>query len=147
MRRRPGALVHAAVQAMGCGCLFASLAVSANGLVVIANNESGMEHLSRTQVIQYYTGRSKSTPRGEPVTMIDVEPARARFYQALLGRDVAEIDAYWARLKFSGQTLPPMLVLSDEAAVERVARQRNAIAYVNDASVDKRVRVVLKLDQ
>lgn len=40
-----------------------------------------------------------------------------------------------------------MLVLTDEAALERVARQRNAIAYINEDKVDKRVRVVLKLDQ
>ena len=58
-----------------------------------------------------------------------------------------EVITYWARLKFSGQTLPPMLVLTDEAALERVARQRNAIAYINEDKVDKRVRVVLKLDQ
>jgi len=147
MLRRSGSLVHAAAHAIGAACLLFSLAASATGLVVIAHPEGGLVNLSRSQVIQYYTGRAKSAPGGEPVAMIDVEPARARFYQALLGRDVAEIDAYWARLKFSGQTLPPMLVLSDEAALERVARQRNAIAYINEDKVDKRVRVVLKLDQ
>ncbi len=138
---------RAAAHVLAGACLFAALSALANGLVVIAHPESGVAQLSRTQVIQYYTGRSKSMPDGEPVTMIDVEPARARFYQALLGRDVAEIDAYWARLKFSGQTLPPMLVLNDEAALDRVARQRNAIAYINENNVDKRVRVVFKVDQ
>lgn len=139
--------LRAAARVVAGACLFVSQATSATGLVVIANPESGLAELSRAQVIRYYTGRSKSMPDGQPVTMIDVEPARARFYQALLGRDVAEIDAYWARLKFSGQTLPPMLVLSDEAALDRVARRRNAIAYINEEKVDKRVRVVLRLDQ
>lgn len=147
MAQRSGPPIHAAACAIAGACLFVAFAASAAGLVVIAHPESGLDSLSRSQVIQYYTGRSKSTPGGEPLAMIDVEPARARFYQALLGRDVAEIDAYWARLKFSGQTLPPMLVLSDQAALDRVARQRNAIAYINEDKVDKRVRVVLRLDQ
>ena len=72
------------------------------------------------------TGRSKSTPGGEPVTMI---------------------DANWARLKFSGQTLSPMLAVNDQAAVDPVAYQRNAIACINETSVDKRVRGVFRLAQ
>ena len=147
MTRRTGNLSRAAARATAGACLLVSLASSATGLVVITHPESGLGQLSRTQVIQYYTGRSKTTPSGEPVAMIDVEPERARFYQSLLGRDVAEIDTYWARLKFSGQTLPPTLVSSDDAALKRVASQRNSIAYINEYKVDKRVRVVLKLDQ
>ena len=147
MTRRFGTLFRAVAHAIVCVGLLVPPVASASGLVVIAHPESGLEQLSRTQVIQYYTGRIKSMPMGEAVATIDVEPERAHFYQTLLGRDVAEMDAYWARLRFSGQTQPPMLVLNDEAAINRVARQRNAIAYVNENKVDKRVRVVLKLDQ
>ena len=119
---------------------------AAAGLVVIVNPDSGVEKLSREEVTRYYMGRSKKMPGGDPVSMIDVEATRASFYHALLGRDIAEINAYWARLKFSGQTYPPQMVPADAAALERVARDPNAIAYINESSVDKRVRVVLKLD-
>ena len=53
----------------------------------------------------------------------------------------------YAIRSYYGQTLPPMLLLSDEAALERVARQRNAIAYISEDKVDKRVRVVLRLEK
>ena len=98
MIRRASVLLCAAAYTIAGACLFASQSAQATGLVVIANPQSGLTQLSRSQVIQYYTGRSKSMPGGDPVAMIDVEPMRARFYLTLLDRDVAEIDAYWARL-------------------------------------------------
>ena len=140
------AMVQRVLTAVAISFFLAPLATSAAGLVVIVNPDSGVEKLSREEIIQFYMGRTKKMPGGEAVAMIDVDASREAFYYALLGRDIAEINAYWARLKFSGQTQPPQLLSSDEAAVERVARQRNAIAYVDANKVDKRVRVVLKLD-
>lgn len=119
---------------------------SASGLVVIANPDSGLEKLSREEVVQYFMGRLKKLPAGGSVSILDVQPLRAEFYRVLLGKDVAEINAYWARLKFSGQTSPPLQLDADSAALERVARDKTAITYIDEHRVDKRVRVVLKLD-
>lgn len=120
--------------------------VWASGLVVIVNPESGLEKLSRDEVVQYFMGRMKRMPNGAPVVTIDVQSLRSSFYQSLLGKDLAEVNAYWARLKFSGQTHPPMLLGNDASAIERVASNPDAIAYIRETQVDRRVRVVLKLE-
>ena len=77
--------------------------------------------------------------------MVEVEPLRASFYRRLLGREIAEINAYWARLQFSGRTQPPLRVSDSAAAVARVAEDPQAIAFVDVVPDDPRVRVVLRL--
>jgi hypothetical protein len=47
---------------------------------------------------------------------------------------------------FSGQTSPPFQVTDERTAVELVQGNPNAIAYVDRAFVNDRVRVVLELD-
>ncbi len=72
-------------------------------------------------------------------------PARAAFYRRLVGKELADIGSYWARLVFSGQSSPPFQAPDAAAALELVATNPNAIAYVDRAAVDRRVRVVLEL--
>ena len=128
--------------AFGCS----GLTFSSN-LVVVVNPESGLESMSREQVIHLFMGRLKQLPSGSTASVLDVTPYKADFYHALLGKEVVEINAYWARLKFSGKTQPPQQIGEVTTALDRVARDRNAIAYVDASKVDRRVKVVLKLER
>ena len=77
----------------------------------------------------------------------DAVPVKEAFYNRLVGKTLAEINAYWARLIFSGQTAPPKQVGDDTTALEMVVAERGAIAYIDSRHVDRRVRVVLELDE
>jgi ABC-type phosphate transport system substrate-binding protein len=118
-----------------------------DSIVVIVNPASGVDRLSREEVIDIFLGRFRKLPSGRAALPIDVETAdeRARFYQLLVKKSPAEISSYWARLVFSGQTSPPFLVPDSKTAVELVRSNLNAIAYVDRASVDSRVKVVLEI--
>jgi hypothetical protein len=70
---------------------------------------------------------------------------RKGFYKNLLNKDLAMIDAYWARLVFSGQTSPPLQVADSATAVQLVAGNRSAIAYVDRRAIGPQVKVVLEL--
>jgi ABC-type phosphate transport system substrate-binding protein len=117
------------------------------GIVVIVNPASGIERLSREEVIDIFLGRFRKLPSGRAALPIDVETSdeRARFYQQLVKKSPAEMSSYWARLVFSGQTSPPFKVPDAKTAVELVESNPNAIAYVNRASVNERVKVVLEI--
>lgn len=118
-----------------------------DGLVVIVNPASGVERLSREEVIDIFLGRYRKLPSGRAALPIDVESSkeRARFYQLLVNKSPAEISSYWARLVFSGQKSPPFQVSDVKTAVELVESNPNAIAYVDRASVNGKVKVVLEI--
>lgn len=133
--------------------IFAALAAGAghakdgDSIVVIVNPASGVDSLSREEVIDIFLGRFRKLPSGRAALPIDVETTveRARFYQLLVKKSPAEISSYWARLVFSGQTSPPFQVPDAKTAVELVQSNPNAIAYVDRASVNSRVKVVLEI--
>lgn len=118
----------------------------ADTLAVIVHPSSEVNSLSREEVSHLFFGRIKHLPSGTPAVVLDTKSLRADFYRALVNREMNEINAYWARLKFSGRTQPPEQIDDTESVLRRVAAERGAIGYVDAARVDRRVRVVLLLD-
>jgi ABC-type phosphate transport system substrate-binding protein len=119
-----------------------------DAIVVIVNPSSGVEKLTRDEVIDIFLGRYRKLPSGRMVLPIDVTESgnqRAQFYQLLVKKSPAEMSSYWARLVFSGQTSPPFQVPDTKTAVELVQNNPNAIAYVDRASLNAHVKVVLEI--
>jgi ABC-type phosphate transport system substrate-binding protein len=118
------------------------------GIVVIVNPQSGVDKLTRDEIIDIFLGRYRKLPGGKVALPIDVAEAsteRARFYRLLVKKSPAEMSSYWARLVFSGQTSPPFQVPDAKTALELVQSSPNAIAYVDRASVTANVKVVFEL--
>jgi len=117
-------------------------------IVVIVNPGSGVDKLTRDEVIDIFLGRYRKLPSGRAALPIDVSESsaeRARFYQLLVKKSRADMSSYWARLVFSGQTSPPFQVPDTKTAVELVQSNPNAIAYVDRASVTSGVKIVLEI--
>jgi ABC-type phosphate transport system substrate-binding protein len=120
----------------------------AANIVVIVNPQSGVDKLSKDEIIDIYLGRYRKLPGGRVALPIDVSESskeRARFYQLLVKKSSAEMSSYWARLVFSGQTSPPFQVPDAKTALELVQSSPNAIAYVDRAAVTPNVKVVFEL--
>jgi hypothetical protein len=120
----------------------------ARTLVVIVNPATHIQTMSRYEVIDVFMGRFRKLPSGGTALPIDLardSPERGEFYRLLVHKDLAEISSYWARLVFSGQASPPFQAPNSRIALELVANNPNAIAYIDKAIVDHRVKVVLEL--
>jgi ABC-type phosphate transport system substrate-binding protein len=129
--------------------LTAATATAAD-LVVIVNPQSGVEKLSKDEVIDIFLGRYRKLPGGRVALPIDVAESgteRARFYQLLVKKSSSEMSSYWARLVFSGQTSPPFQVPDAKTAIELVQSSPNAIAYVDRSAVNSKVKVVFELSE
>ena len=116
--------------------------------VVIVNLASSVDALTREDVINIFMGRQRRLPPDlVALPMEQAEPAfvRLRFYRLLVGKDLAEINTYWARLSFSGQAQPPRQARSAKETLDWVAQNPGAIAVVDGDHVDHRVRVVYSL--
>jgi ABC-type phosphate transport system substrate-binding protein len=122
----------------------------AQTLVVIVNPAIGVQHLSRREVLDIFLGRYRSFPSGSSALPIDLDVSsneRKQFYQVLAHKEPSDMSSYWARLTFSGKISPPFSVADAHAAIDLVANNQNAIAYVDRAAVeqDHRVRIALEL--
>ena len=114
-------------------------------LVVVVNARCGVAAMSRNEVINIFFGRNRQFFNGvqaQPVDMVDAHPDRARFYHALVGKDLADINAYWSRQVFSGrQQLPPKMQTSEDV-MKWIVSQPGGIGFIELAKADARVRVV-----
>lgn len=122
--------------------------VGAAEMVVVVNAGSGIDRLSREQVLDIFFGRLRQFPSGlaaEPIDQPDDSPAKVRFYRLLVNKEVAEINAYWARLVFSGRTPPPLKTEYSSEVHRLIASKRGGISYVERSQVDPRMTVVLSL--
>jgi ABC-type phosphate transport system substrate-binding protein len=131
-------------------CL-ALLLISGNAsaeLAVVANPNSGIDKLSKDEVINIYMGRTRKLPNGltgMPIDLSNTHHEKMQFYSLLVGKELAEINSYWARLRFSGLGQPPLQVNSMEDAINLVSENKGAIAYIDSKKIDKRVKLILLL--
>jgi hypothetical protein len=130
------------------GVLPVAHAVRAQTIVLIVNPSIGVQHLSRREALDIFLGRYRSFPSGASALPIDLDinsTERRQFYLMLAHKDPFDMSSYWARLTFSGKISPPFAVADARLAVDIVANNPNAIAYVDRAAVDNRVRIALEV--
>jgi hypothetical protein len=131
-------------------CAIFSTGVGAGQLVVIANPKSGVSTLSHNELVNLYMGRTKKLPSGISAMPIDLaidSEQRRNFYQQLVNKPLAQVQAYWARLLFTGQTSPPRLADDPEKAINLVSRHEGAIAYVERNQVTSSVTIVFEFSR
>jgi ABC-type phosphate transport system substrate-binding protein len=124
--------------------LFTTMAWAGDWVVIVHPN-SGVAQLSKGEVINIFMGRYRKFPSGQSVMPLDVlypVAGREQFYRGLLNKELAEVDSYWARLKFSGQVTPPIGVDSSDAVIQMVASNINYIAYCDRSKVTDKVKVI-----
>jgi ABC-type phosphate transport system substrate-binding protein len=130
------------------GVLPVTQAVGAQTIVVIVNPSIGVQHLSRREALDIFLGRYRTFPSGASALPIDLDinsTERRQFYLMLAHKDSSDMSSYWARLTFSGKISPPFSVANARMALDIVANNPNAIAYVDRAAVDNRVRIALEI--
>lgn len=117
-------------------------------LVVVVHPSNPADSLSRREVVDLYMGRTQYFADGSLVLRLDQPPdseARQDFYRGLVNKSVAEVNAYWAKLLFTGRASPPQ-VLRDSASVLGAVRSNvNAVGYLDSADVDDTVKVVARV--
>ena len=130
--------------------MFACLSHSAYALVVVVGKNNSINSLSKTQIIDIYMGRYSTFPNGiaaKPLDRIAGSPEKQQFYQALVNKNEAKINAYWARLLFSGRASPPSNFATDTEMLEELRSSAQAIGYVLESEVDDSMKVVYRFEK
>ncbi len=119
-------------------------------LVVIVHPDNPVRALKRDQVSDLYLGRLFSFAPDKPAHILDQprnSPLRKRFFEKLNGMPLLQLNAYWARLQFTGEVQPPFEVKDSQAIIDIVRSNPIAIGYIDAVLVPPSVRVVLRLKE
>jgi ABC-type phosphate transport system substrate-binding protein len=118
--------------------------------VVVVNKGNNIEALSKREVIDIYMGRYLTFPDGESAQPLDL-PAQSQlkndFYLKLVNQDERKINAYWARLLFSGRAKPPETVKSVDEVLQKLQTSEFSIAYIPASELTDNVKVVYRLNE
>ena len=118
---------------------------AADSVVVVVSARSSVGAISKLHLADLYLGRTVRFQNGAPATPIDQRSGsamRAEFTETFLNRSEAQMKAHWSKIIFTGRGRPPREVSSDAAVRDIVARDPQAIGYIDASLVDSRVRVV-----
>lgn len=119
-------------------------------LVVVVNANNPSPVLTKEEVVRIFLGRYRQFPTGqgaEPYDQGPDSPERSLFYERLVGKTAAQINAYWARLIFTGRTRPPLVYTAIDQLVEGLGQNPNAIGYIDRSQVNRRLRIVYEVGQ
>lgn len=118
--------------------------------VVVVNKQNNIDSLSKREVIDIYMGRYITFPDGEVAQPVDLpaeSPLKSDFYLQLVNKDEQKINAYWARLLFSGRAKPPISASSVEDALSKLNMSQNSIGYIPEDQLTDTVKVVYRFNE
>lgn len=129
--------------------LIISVHAQSTEFAVVVNKNNAIISLSKREIIDIYMGRYLTFPDGETSQPFDL-PAQSAlkndFYLKLVNKDEQKINAYWARLLFSGRAKPPSPSASVKDALNKIASSPFAIGYIPLSQVTDAVKVVYTVD-
>jgi ABC-type phosphate transport system substrate-binding protein len=143
--RRPGRFRAAVALALSLPMLSG---LAGADLLVIGNAQIGVSSLSEQMIGDLYLGKAVQLASGKRIQVVDLpngHPAREEFYRRVLGRDPAQIRAYWAKRIFTGKGTPPEIRPDERAVIKWVSEAPGRIGYVrSEALYDSDVKVLLR---
>lgn len=133
--------------ALAASLLFFVLHTASAGVAVIGNSGLSVESITAAQAADIFLGKMTKLPDGTPLTVIehqDGDSVKDEFYNKVVGKSASQLKAYWAKLVFTGEGVPPKEYAGDKVVKDRVSVTPGAIGYVSDGSVDKSVKVLFE---
>ena len=82
--------------------------------------------------------------RPAPVDQDKTSALREQFYK-IMGFSPTQLKAYWAEQVFTGRARQPQLQFNNEAVIQKVLSDPNAIGYVSSGADTSKVNVALRL--
>jgi hypothetical protein len=120
-----------------------------SGIAIVANHDGDLGNLTRKQVVDIYMGRTTVLPSGTFPLPVDYQgntELRERFYRLMTGKTLAQVNAYWARMSFTGQSNPTRMLSDQKAMLRAVSKNQDALGYVNKEEASTSVKTILVVE-
>ncbi|MBD1584347.1 phosphate ABC transporter substrate-binding protein [Pseudoalteromonas sp. S16_S37] len=127
-------------------CMFLAISVSAQAEVTVIVNPSNGATIDKDAIAKIYLGKTKSFSDGTKVNAVGLNSGSTvdEFTANVLGKSSSQYKAYWSKLIFTGKGTPPEALDSEQAVIDFVAANADAIGYVDSSKVTGNVKVVGK---
>lgn len=123
-----------------------SAAVKAQ-IFVVVSTESAIPPMTESEVADIYLGRKRTVDQAEVTQVFDREgELRERFFTRVAKMQTSQVNAYWAKLKFSGRMRAHDLVENDEELVRRLVANPSSIGYMQTPP-PKELKVVINIHE
>jgi ABC-type phosphate transport system substrate-binding protein len=136
---------YLALTALLALCMVASIAHAE--VVVIVSAKSHIASLTAQQAARIFLGKANDFPGHDdaiPIDQAEGSAIRDEFYAKVVHKNSSQLSAYWAKIIFTGDGRPPVILNGNSAVRKAVASDPNAIGYIDKSAVNRSVRVVLE---
>ncbi|WP_372861254.1 hypothetical protein [Pseudoalteromonas sp.] len=110
-------------------CCFYTTAAPAQSIVIVINTAEENLVLSKQQVRNIYMGGALSR-KFKAIQFQPGNPLRVDFNTKVVGLTESRVQAYWAQMKFTGRSYPPVELSSINEVLEYLQRVDNAVGYL-----------------
>ncbi|MGX1925883.1 hypothetical protein ACUALS_11825 [Vibrio sp. NH-7] len=119
------------------------------GFYVVVSEESSIAAFNVDDIADVYLGRKKVLGSSYVDQVLDrTGEERRRFFATVANMRESQVNAYWAKLKFSGSMRAPEEVDSTQALLEKVIENPQAIGYMTEKPPENSgVKVALYIDE
>jgi hypothetical protein len=119
-------------------------------IYVVVQAANPQQSLTLRETVDLFMGHARTFGNGDYALAFDLprdSAVRGTFYRVLTGMSQAQVNSYWSRLMFAGQTMPPQSLPSEAAMSAIVKRNPSAIGYLSKEPTDPMLRTVLVLKE
>ena len=119
-------------------------------VVVVVNKNAPVEKMSRSEVIDLFMGKFVAFPNGtkaQPVELKFETETKQVFYRQLVGMSMSRVNAYWARLKFTGKLRSALPKSSESEIIQSIESSDIAIGYIPRSKLTSQLKVVYELNE
>ena len=112
--------------------------------VAVIINPSNVSSVDADTIKKIYLGKSKSFSNGDKVNPVNQDGTSVtdEFNDKVVGKSSSQLNAYWSKLIFTGKGTPPEKLASDQAVIDFVAANNDAIGYIDSAKVSDKIKVI-----
>ena len=114
-------------------------------IVVVMSAKSNITNLSKETVAAIFLDKISSFPDGNqavPIEQGEDQEAYKEFHKIVTEKSDAQLNAYWAKMVFSGKGNPPQAVANNAEVLKMIAANPIMIGYLEKSTVNRTVRVV-----
>ncbi len=129
------------------------VAAWANGalgqVAVIAHKSVPVDSISKSELLDLYTGETSIWPDGEPVVIFDLKEkgkTRKSFYE-FLGMASSRIKLIWLKRMLLGEADPPESLKSEQELLRKISTTRGAIGFLDRSKPDSTVKILMTIQE
>jgi ABC-type phosphate transport system substrate-binding protein len=137
--------MNSKVKSINCASLLVIFCNDVHAEIAVIVNLANTDAIKKESIASLYLAKTRTFPGGTnaiPLDRPEGSPIRVEFVSKVIEKDESQMKSYWSRLIFTGKGVPPKVLESDAEVKEMVARNPDAIGFIDAGAVDSTVKVV-----